>query len=688
MHIRLPWYITLVPVAFLTIASLFIFRPKQPLMPTIEQAWVTKLHTYDMTAVIHKLGYDPEITVYPGTSTHNNDQITVYVHGWGDSQKSISYFRRNSDMLPGTMVGFNFKDANYGGFLPPYKTSNFCQKGDIAPLALTLKVLDDCGLETIHLFGHSRGGGTITTTLARLHHYHAYKKFFRTLGISKEQAQRIVDKVRAGTIVLNCPLVDIHTVVREKLNYLKLGFLAPLVRRTVLPTITNYRANGDSPLNSAKIIQNLNLNILVHFQKDDLIVGNATDAHFYKKIMGPSTYLVLGNDGGHTHRSNILGAAIHAFHKKHGGAYNNDSKLLYEGQRILDDAQPATDTVEEYIAYFCAAPAPAITDYCPSRTQAWHKNLHRYDMSSVMQRLGYNPNIKVYPTDTAVQGESTTIYVHGYGSNQSAVVPFLQLNTYTLPGTIIGFDFQDVIPGSFMVDLQKSNVGQEGDIATLASILKILDDCGLNAMHLAGTSRGGATTVNTLARLCEYDKYTQFFTKLDISKKQATTILNKISSVVLNCSLVDSRAAADSMFGKLGAWIVNTVIPAITQHNPNSDQAIDGARIIRDRNFPILIHFEHNDKVVGNTRDADFYKNIYGPHTYLVLADEGGHMHEAKTLGYAVQAFMQKYGGAYYPNTKILKKGKQLLANGQPSLKDIDRYVSTTYARFAVGKTT
>jgi hypothetical protein len=274
--------------------------------------------------------------------------------------------------------------------------------------------------------------------------------------------------------------------------------------------------------------------------------------------------------------------------------------------------------------------------------------------------------------------------VHGYGENPQALIPFFKLNTYLLPGTVISFNFSDVIPGTFIPSLKQSNLGQEADIKSLAYILKVVDDSALDIINLFGCSRGGATTVNTLARLCKYNNYQLFFASLDISYTQAQRILHKIKNgtIILNVPLVDTKSVADHWFGRMGNFILNKIIPTISMHKPTDDQAIESALIIQPMNFKILVHFEYKDKIIGNAQDAQFYQHIMGPHTYLILANDGGHLHSGKTLGTAIQAFNKRYGQSYYPIDTLLAEGNQLLATGKPKYNDVADFVHKTYREF------
>ncbi len=310
-----------------------------------------------------------------------------------------------------------------------------------------------------------------------------------------------------------------------------------------------------------------------------------------------------------------------------------------------------------------------------------------YPLHRIINALGYNPHMTIYHCDSKVcNGDVLTVYVHGYGENPLISVPFFKSNSKLLPGTVFTFVFQDASPKAFGgTQLHRSSVGQEDDIATLASMLKVLDESGIEVLNLFGTSRGGATTVTTLGRLCSYNNFTSFFKRLDITEVQAARIINKVKkgTIVLNCPLVDSRAVAQHWFGKkAGKFIVEKIIPKITLHKPNSDQAIDYAPILQMQEFRILVHFEHNDKIVGNIKDIEFYEKIMGPDSYLTLGNDGGHIHSGESLGKAVMAFNKLYGNAYYNDEEILAIGKSILDLSPTCNNNVAHFVKSTYMTF------
>jgi pimeloyl-ACP methyl ester carboxylesterase len=641
------------------------------------------LQEYTTETVIDILEYDPHITFYPSTKpTMNNNQITVYVHGWGESQKSIPFLQANTDLLPGHVIGFNFRNALVDSVKKrDLLKTNFCQTDDIAALLMTLKVLDICHIHTFHLMGTSQGAGTIITAIARINRYNHHKKFFATLGISLEQATRIVEKIKSGTIVLNCPLLDLNLSIKHKLEPYHAAWLSPLVTYGIIPSLTHYIPSQDCPLKAARHLKALNIPLLVHFQKNNLMLGNKGEAQFYHAMQGPHTYLVLGNDGGYGHRGETLAPALHAFRKKYNGPHYTASSLLQKGTDLL--AQPLTgkDDIVHYIeqTYANSTYSCTVKHNCP-----WQKKFAQYNTKEITKKLGYNPSIRLYQGDARVHGNDVTVYIHGYGDNHQFTIPFFMLNSYMLPGTVIGFNFQDVTENAFKLKIGKSSVGQSGDIATLSLVLKMLDECGVESFNLFGYSRGGATTVTTLGRLCSYDQHRLFFERIGITEQQAHRIITKVQkgTIVLNCPLIDSNAVAHYWFGRFDKFFMNSIIPRIMEHRAHEDQAIHAADAIQKMNFRILVHFQKNDKVLGNEPaiDACFYNNLKGPHTYLVIADDGGHLHSGKTLGKATQAFHKKYHAPYYPITKLIHDGTMLLASSPRSDAQVLEYITQMYS--------
>lgn len=641
-----------------------------------------KVKNYPIAHLIQLLHYDPLITIYPPLkATESKNDVTIYVHDLLENQSRISFLQHNTDLLPGTVIGFNFKDAMRGAYMPTIKETNFGQANDIASLLMVMLMCDECNLPSFHLFGTGRGAQTILTTIARLDQYRHYKSFFRKLGICKNKAHRLLEKTKKGTLVLNCPLIDLNTSIKEKLAPFGMSWASSTITYCLLPTYTNYSPLKDSGLGAAKHVQALDIPILIHCQKNNLIYGNKADILCYKALFGPHTYLILGSDGGHEHLGESLSPALHAFRSIYNGPHDKNKQMLEKGMALLKQAQPPLKNAREYIHTFYAQHAYT---FIPKPEVTWQHNFKQYDFAAIEKTLGYDPSIRMYQSDNACFDTPTspTVYVHGYGDNYKFTVPLFQRNTYLLPGSIVSFNFQDVTEGAFKVKVNKSSIGQSADIAAFVSVLKVLDECGVSSINLFGYSRGGATIITSLGRLCTYDDHAPFFNSIHVSKQQATQIIHKIKNgtIVLNCPLVHTRAVANYWFGNFGNTLLNSIIPHIMEHKGYEDQALKSAHIIQKENFKILVHFQKKDTILGNSLiDALFYKRLKGPYTYLVIADEGGHIHTGETLGKAVQAFKKKYHGAYYPIADLLKQGTLLLKQSPKSNQATMNYVAHSY---------
>lgn len=309
-------------------------------------SWMKTVQEYNKNFFIQRLGWDPLITLYYDQHkiTVINDSCTVYCHGWGESQTAILY-RQALGLLPGTAVSFNFFDAVENG-VPDFRKASFAQTNDIKALILILKLLDEAECNVIHLIGYSRGGGVVANTIRRLVCYDNYVKFFKKAGgISKTQAESIVRKISAGTVILDCPLIDARIVTKQRVPAL-CGFIDCVI--LPLATLGKYAPWKDQAIYAAPFLKNFNL--LIHFQYGDRIVSNEYDEIFYTLLSSPTTHLVLGNDGGHFHQGQTLSRALNAFRKKYNGPYYDQPARLKEGELLLENSQP--ENVAQYIEDF------------------------------------------------------------------------------------------------------------------------------------------------------------------------------------------------------------------------------------------------------------------------------------------------------------------------------------------------
>jgi hypothetical protein len=313
----------------------------------LETPWRPHVEQYNKEFFIQRLGWDPLITIYDdpkSSQVANNEGCTLYSHGWGESQKAIP-IRQAMNLLPGTIIGFNFQDAiDFGtqdtkqpSIAKMLRNTSFGQENDCKALTLVLKLLDEADCPVIHFMGYSRGGATDCNTITRLKNYRAYSKFFHKLGISKDQAESILKRISRGTIVLDCPLLNMRVIMKYRFPAV-CGFIDYILCPVV--TLGKYIPWKEQAIDSAPSLKDCT--VLVHFQKGDQVVTNLCDNEFYNALKSPSTHLIFGDDGGHFHRGQTLQTVLQSFRKKYNGPYYADALLLELGEQLLAHSQPET----------------------------------------------------------------------------------------------------------------------------------------------------------------------------------------------------------------------------------------------------------------------------------------------------------------------------------------------------------
>ncbi len=264
------------------------------------------------------LGWNPRYTFYACTlARENGDDVTIYCHGVNENQDHVG-LRLHYGLIEGHVIAFDFADVNENKGFNVTQTS-FGQEHDTQALLYLLKQLDDAGsLPRFHLYGYSRGGAVVLNAIKQLKCYRKHKKLMKKLKISPAQARSILDKIKAGTVILDCPLLDMREVTKARFTGFN-GFMDVIVGPFV--TGFKYAPWNDQGIKSAFHCQELDLALLIHFQQPDKIVTNACDEKFYELIKGARTECVIGNDGGHFHKGETLAPAIREFRKVYGGSY-------------------------------------------------------------------------------------------------------------------------------------------------------------------------------------------------------------------------------------------------------------------------------------------------------------------------------------------------------------------------------
>lgn len=302
-------------------------------------------------------GYDLGIEYH----THSDNRFfkpkkraILYLHPWGVvgmPNKKHAHLLKLYNVLPGDLITFNFPDGVWRAPIPLWYSS-LGQLSDVLPALYALNyAYDTFGLKAVDLFGYSRGGAVAVNMLAVLHDKTGtYDTALAEIGITATKRKQLIALVENGSVVLNCPLIDGNVTLKKYSRTIQ--FLAR--------TFTNYKHDGLQALQSAQLLSDLKLRVLLHFQYNDTRVTNQKEAELYNAFAQcnpDATYLLLGNDGGHVHSHDALSKAIHTFYKQVGGAYDTQQLQAYEeatrnnqGSACL--LQPSIEESKRIIASF------------------------------------------------------------------------------------------------------------------------------------------------------------------------------------------------------------------------------------------------------------------------------------------------------------------------------------------------
>ena len=140
------------------------------------------------------------------------------------------------------------------------------------------------------MYGFSAGGGAIINALATLNQtYH--DESLEKISIFKETKKQLLDVLEKGLIILDCPLKSIEEIIALRGKIRELEILSD-----------HYTKNNMNPIDVLNLLVGLNLNILLHFQNSDEILGNRDDMLFVERLKQANkgtTTVLLGFDGGH-----------------------------------------------------------------------------------------------------------------------------------------------------------------------------------------------------------------------------------------------------------------------------------------------------------------------------------------------------------------------------------------------------
>ncbi len=218
------------------------------------------------------------------------EELTICCHGYGHNRNIINALSAHH-VLSGNLLGFNFPDHDINA-QSDYHLSTFGTLNEILPLLYLLKFYAcDLNLPIINLYGLSAGGGAIINALAILNQY-THADQLQKIGITLDHAKQILAIVENSQIILDCPLKSVAEIIAFSGNDPEFVMLAE-----------RYTKNQMNPIDALSLLAGLKLNILLHFQNPDEILGNRDDNLFIQHLQTANrngkTTVIIGHDGGH-----------------------------------------------------------------------------------------------------------------------------------------------------------------------------------------------------------------------------------------------------------------------------------------------------------------------------------------------------------------------------------------------------
>ncbi len=314
-----------------------------------------------------------------------------------------------------------------------------------------------------------------------------------------------------------------------------------------------------------------------------------------------------------------------------------------------------------------------------------------YDVNAQKVLFGYDMQIEhVVDNDRTIQTNHgrPTLYLHGFADTKHSA-KLLKAFGDVLPGDVITFNFHD--RGFVIPKLRHSNLGQMPDILPAIYALKWAKDrLKINEIDIFGYSRGGATTLNLIAVLNDKTgKYDKDLTRLSIDATERKALLDMIQKgcITLNCPLTNVNVSAEYRFKGLAPKILKA-FAHLGRYKLDGIQAIESAERFGNLKLNVLLHFQNHDTIVSNNNEAELYNRLaqHNPdNTYIVLGNNGGHLHTHAALAHAIHTFKKTYGGSYDPaydaqyhtTRHLLTDANVLLQPGDLAQQVIENY----YAR-------
>lgn len=216
-------------------------------------------------------------------------EITICCHGYGHSNQIVDVMHAYR-VFDHPLVGFNFPDHSIT-LHDDHSNLKYGSIDELLPLLHIIKFYTcDHDISTINLYGFSAGGGAVVNALAILNNY-SYQEELQKIGITPDNAKKIITVLQKGTVILECPLKSMQEIIDLRGAHKDLVSIARV-----------YEKNNLNPIDNIARLSGLDLTIIVHFENPDHIISNRDDELFIerlKKANSGTTHVSIGTQGGH-----------------------------------------------------------------------------------------------------------------------------------------------------------------------------------------------------------------------------------------------------------------------------------------------------------------------------------------------------------------------------------------------------
>lgn len=248
----------------------------------------------------HPFRYDLHPIVYKGGK--NKAHVMIICHGYGHNYTLASVLH-SMKITPHHLIGFNFPDHDITD-THDHSKSTFGTIHEILPLIYLIKIcLTRLPLTALYVYGFSAGGAAIINTLVALH-TDRFDQELKSIGISPHDKKLLMNALQEGAIILDCPLKSVEEIIATRGNTAQLQAMAQ-----------HYSQNKLQPISALNDLAGIKLNMFVHFQNPDEILGNRDDKLFITRLRKSNrgiTSITSTNEGGHNTHHDALWKSFHS----------------------------------------------------------------------------------------------------------------------------------------------------------------------------------------------------------------------------------------------------------------------------------------------------------------------------------------------------------------------------------------